>query len=71
MLTPIGTAMLYRAYPPERRAQVVRQLIMPILIGPGHRSDPRRLLTETLSWRWVFLVNVPVGIVMIAFAPRI
>ena len=26
------------------------------------------MLTQALSWRWVFLINVPVGIVMLAFA---
>ena len=42
MLTPTGTAMLYRAYGPEQRAQVARTLILPILIGPGGSTDPRR-----------------------------
>src|ERR1700729_2787948 len=59
MLTPTGTAMLYRAYGPDQRARVARTLILPILGG---------VVTQTLSWRWVFLINVPVGIVVLAFA---
>ena len=39
LLTPTGTAMLYRAYGPERRARVARTLLLPILIGPGRRSS--------------------------------
>jgi EmrB/QacA subfamily drug resistance transporter len=68
MLTPTGTAMLYRAYGPDQRARVSRTLILPILVGPGAAPILGGVLTQTLSWRWVFLINVPVGIVMLAFA---
>src|ERR1700729_4162370 len=67
LLTPTGTSMLYRAYAPEQRARVARTLILPILIGPGAAPILGGVLTQTLSWRWVFLINVPVGIVMCAF----
>jgi EmrB/QacA subfamily drug resistance transporter len=67
LLTPTGTAMLYRAYAPEQRARVARTLILPILIGPGAAPIIGGVLTQTLSWRWVFLINVPVGVVMVAF----
>ena len=67
MLTPTGTAMLYRAYGPERRAKVARTLIVPILIGPAAAPVLGGVLTQTLSWRWVFLINVPIGIVMLVF----
>jgi EmrB/QacA subfamily drug resistance transporter len=68
MLTPTGTAMLYRAYGPNQRARVARTLILPILVGPGAAPILGGVLTQTLSWRWVFLINVPVGIAMSTFA---
>jgi EmrB/QacA subfamily drug resistance transporter len=67
LLTPIGTAMLYRAYGPERRARVARTLILPILIGPGAAPILGGVLTQTLSWRWVFFINVPFGVAMVVF----
>jgi EmrB/QacA subfamily drug resistance transporter len=67
LLTPIGTAMLYRAYGPERRAKVTRTLILPILIGPASAPILGGVLTEALSWRWVFLINIPFGVVMVVF----
>ena len=67
MLTPTGTAMLYRAYGPEQRAKVARTLILPILIGPAAAPILGGVLTQTLSWRWVFLINVPIGIVMLVY----
>jgi predicted MFS family arabinose efflux permease len=42
--------------------------MLPILIGPGAAPVLGVVLTQTLSWRWVFLINVPVGIVMCGFA---
>jgi EmrB/QacA subfamily drug resistance transporter len=68
MLTPVGTAMLFRTFPPERRARAMRTLIVPILLGPASAPVLGGLLTTYLSWRWVFFVNLPVGVVMIAFS---
>jgi EmrB/QacA subfamily drug resistance transporter len=68
LLMPTGTAMLYRAYGPERRARIARTLILPILLGPASAPILGGVLTQTLSWRWVFFINVPVGIAMFAFA---
>lgn len=70
MLTPTGTAMLYRAYGPEQRARVARTLIVPILVGPATAPILGGVLTQVLSWRWVFLVNIPAGLVTLAFAYR-
>jgi EmrB/QacA subfamily drug resistance transporter len=68
MLTPTGTAMLYRAYGPEQRARVARTLMVPILVAPGTAPILGGVLTQALSWRWVFLVNIPVGVATLVFA---
>src|ERR1017187_7641103 len=67
VLTPTGTAMLFRAVPPERRARITRLLVMPILIGPASAPILGGVFTQDLSWRWVFFVNVPVGVVVFVF----
>jgi EmrB/QacA subfamily drug resistance transporter len=67
MLTPTGTAMLYRAYGPEQRARVARTLIVPILVAPGTAPILGGVLTQAFSWRWVFLVNIPIGLLTISF----
>jgi EmrB/QacA subfamily drug resistance transporter len=68
MLTPTGTAMLYRAYGPDQRARVARTLIIPILVAPGTAPILGGVLTQALSWRWVFLVNIPIGVATLVFA---
>jgi EmrB/QacA subfamily drug resistance transporter len=70
IMTPSGMAMLFRTFPPERRARMARTVILPILIGPGSAPILGGAITEWLSWRWVFMINVPAGIGMVLFAWR-
>jgi EmrB/QacA subfamily drug resistance transporter len=66
MLMPVGTALLFRTFPPEQRARVTYTLIVPVLVGPATAPLIGGVLTQTLSWRWVFFVNLPVGVATIA-----
>ncbi len=68
MLTPTGTAMLYRVFGPAQRARVARTLMIPILVAPGTAPILGGVLTQSISWRWVFLVNIPIGLVTLAFS---
>lgn len=68
MLTPVGLAMLFRAFPPERRAAASKILIIPTALAPASGPIIGGLLIDTLSWRWIFFVNLPLGIVTFVFA---
>ena len=68
MLTPTGTAMLYRVFGPAQRARVARTLMIPILVAPGTAPVLGGALTESISWRWVFLVNIPIGLATLTFS---
>lgn len=70
ILTPVGTALLFRTYPPEERARVTRTLIVPILVAPATAPLIGGILTQSLSWRWVFFVNVPVGVATLLLCAR-
>lgn len=67
MLTPVGTAMLYRAFPPEERARASTVLVIPTVIAPALGPIIGGLLIDHLSWRWIFYVNVPIGIFGLIF----
>jgi EmrB/QacA subfamily drug resistance transporter len=67
MLTPVSSAMLYRAYPPEERARIARIIIVPTIVAPASGPILGGLFADHLTWRWVFFVNVPIGIVMVLF----
>jgi EmrB/QacA subfamily drug resistance transporter len=66
-LTPVGIAMLYRTFPPSQRVQVSRVLIFPTILAPALGPVLGGLLVTQLSWRWVFYVNVPIGIAACLF----
>jgi EmrB/QacA subfamily drug resistance transporter len=68
LLIPAGTAILYRAFPPERRARVARLVIVPVIFAPAIAPVLGGALTDAFSWRYVFLVNLPVGVAVFAFA---
>jgi EmrB/QacA subfamily drug resistance transporter len=70
LLTPTSLGLLLAAYPPERRAAAVRIWTamggMAAVFGPVLGG----LLVQA-SWRWVFLVNVPIGVVAIIAGARL
>lgn len=66
-LTPVGTTLLYRTFPPEERVRVSRVLNIPTVIAPASGPVIGGILIQQLSWRWVFYVNVPIGVVACLF----
>jgi hypothetical protein len=67
MMTPVGTAMLLREYPPAERGQGVGHFVVPTLLAPALGPVLGGYLTDGLSWRWIFFVNAPFGIAAFAF----
>jgi EmrB/QacA subfamily drug resistance transporter len=67
MMTPVGTAMLYRAFPPHERAQASAILSIPTFIAPTLGPILGGWLVTDVSWRWIFYVNLPVGVLGIIF----
>ncbi|OFW63673.1 MAG: hypothetical protein A2Y74_07865, partial [Actinobacteria bacterium RBG_13_63_9] len=63
MLTPVGTAMLFRAFPPAERVQAAALLAMPTAVAPASGPVLGGYLVEYQSWHWIFLINIPVGLI--------
>ena len=62
MMAPVGLAMLFRAFPPAERIRASSILTVPTTLAPALGPIVGGLLVTELSWRWVFYVNVPLGI---------
>jgi len=67
---PIGSAMLYRIYPAAERIRATRLLTAPTLVAPALGPVLGGLLVDELSWRWIFYVNLPIGLAAMAFGLR-
>ena len=70
MLMPVGMAFLYRLAPPDKRGAVMGAFGIPILLGPALGPVLSGWLLEYADWRWIFLINLPVGIVAVLVGLR-
>jgi EmrB/QacA subfamily drug resistance transporter len=67
LLTPTGMAMLFRVFPPEQRVRASGILTIPTAFAPALGPVLGGVLVTDLSWRWVFFVNLPIGVFALLF----
>ncbi len=71
MLMPLGMTILTRAAGPERIGRVMAVLGIPMLLGPIFGPIIGGYLIDVASWHWIFLINLPIGIVALVYAWRV
>ncbi len=62
MMIPVGRAILLRAVPRQHIVNAMVYLTVPALIGPLIGPPVGGFITQYFDWRWIFWVNVPVGL---------
>jgi DHA2 family multidrug resistance protein len=65
-LVPLGQSVLLDIYTPEERGSAMALFGVSVMVGPVLGPVIGGWLTDHYSWRWVFYINVPLG--MLAFA---
>jgi len=60
-LIPLSQAIMLDAYPPEEHGKAMAFWGMGVVLGPVIGPTLGGYLTDALSWRWVFFINLPVG----------
>jgi DHA2 family multidrug resistance protein len=65
-LVPIAQSILLDIYTPEERGSAMALFGISVMVGPVLGPVIGGWLTENMSWRWVFYINVPIG--ALAFA---
>lgn len=71
LVQPVGMTILIRASDPAHRGRTMSVLGLPVLIGPLIGPLLGGYLVDEVSWRWIFLINVPVGALAVALATRV
>jgi MFS transporter, DHA2 family, multidrug resistance protein len=73
-LVPLSQTVLLGAYPRERQGFAMALFGMGVMVGPVLGPVLGGWLTENYSWRWVFYINLPIGIIallgVVAFLPE-
>ncbi|MBB6671823.1 multidrug efflux MFS transporter [Cohnella nanjingensis] len=63
MVSPIGMAMIFRLAPPGKQGSIMGVLGVPMMLAPAVGPTLSGFLVEYASWHWIFLINLPIGII--------
>ncbi|MBK0033006.1 multidrug transporter subunit MdtD [Erwinia sp. S43] len=70
MMMPVARLALLRAYPRSELLPVLNFVTMPGLIGPVLGPLLGGVLVTWATWHWIFLINIPIGILGIIYARK-
>lgn len=70
MIEPVVMAMVARAAGPNRIDRAMSLILVPINLGPILGPVIGGLIVDRVDWRWIFLVNLPIGLITLALGLR-
>lgn len=70
MMMPIGRLVLLRTIPKAKLVDAIALMTAPAMIGPILGPPIGGIIVTYASWRWIFFINVPIGIVGFLLATR-
>jgi EmrB/QacA subfamily drug resistance transporter len=68
MLMPLGMTIMTKAAGPKRMGRLMAILGVPMLLGPILGPILGGWLIDAASWHWIFLINVPIGLIALVYA---
>ncbi|WGY00290.1 DHA2 family efflux MFS transporter permease subunit [Nocardioides sp. QY071] len=68
LVSPVGIAMVARAVGPRRMGRAMAVVGIPMMLGPILGPVLGGVLIDSVDWRWIFLVNIPVGLACLAWS---
>src|SRR5205085_7556362 len=71
MILPVGQTILAQAAGPQRMGRVMSLVGVPMLLGPILGNVVGGAIVDQVSWRWIFYINVPIGLAAVIAAQRL
>jgi EmrB/QacA subfamily drug resistance transporter len=71
MIMPVGMIVLAQAAGPQRMGRVMSIIGVPMLLAPVLGPALGGLIVDNASWRWIFFVNVPIGVIGVVLGMRL
>lgn len=68
LMTPVGRLILARGFPRDELVKAMSYMVIPGLVGPMLGPVIGGWITTYTDWRWIFFINVPLGIIGIVLA---
>ncbi|MBB3005248.1 MAG: DHA2 family efflux MFS transporter permease subunit [Paraburkholderia tropica] len=68
LMVPVGRLVVMRSTPKERLMAAMQSLIWPALIAPVLGPPVGGFITTHFGWRWIFYLNVPIGLIALVVA---
>jgi MFS transporter, DHA2 family, multidrug resistance protein len=70
-LQPVTQSMLVDTFPPAKRGQALAVFGVTLILAPAIGPLLGGVITDRFSWHWIFLINVPIGIVALLLVQAI
>jgi DHA2 family multidrug resistance protein len=70
-MVPISQAILLESFPPHKRGAAMAAFGMGVIVAPILGPTLGGWITDNYSWRWIFYINVPVGILAALMAEKV
>lgn len=64
-LQPVGQAILFDSFPPSKRGMATAIYGMAAVLAPITGPVLGGWLTDDYNWRWIFLINIPIGVLLL------
>src|SRR5512135_3016728 len=69
-LVPLSQSIMLQVFPGEQRGKAMAIWAMGVMVAPVMGPTLGGWLTEEISWRWTFYINLPVGVLSLILAAR-
>jgi EmrB/QacA subfamily drug resistance transporter len=70
MMVPVGRLVIVRTVPRHELVAALAWLVVPALLGPVIGPPLGGFITTYFHWRWIFWINIPIGIIGVWLATR-